>query len=244
MINFIIKLLPLLVFFISTGCVAKPLMLERIQLYGRMNQANVKIMQDEIDEKRKLGYNKKFLLVITSDGGDAESLFSLMELFKSNVSHIFIGTKCISSCAELVSGLDLPILMGDKSVIGFHNGPTLDFKLAQSVDLKDSNCHKKRYDNYQKFVKFNIEKADKIKAESLGIFDVKLGKMSQNCQEILIGMKNKLWFPNTDQLRQIYGLKIVGQTPCSDRQDCLNRVVEKWWGKGVRYRMGSTDLLS
>ena len=244
MYRIVIKMLSSFVLLFSTACSAHPLLLDHIQLYGRIDSNNVEFMKSQIADKRREGYKKKFTLIVTSKGGDANSLFSLMDLFKDDVEYIFVGSECLSACAEMVVGLNLPTYFGDKSTLGFHNGPTLDYKVAVDRGIKDLACYKSRSEKYRKFAKFDVDAADKVKADSLKIFDVKLGKMNKDCQQFFTGTRNKFWFPSVKQLRQIYGLKVEGRVPCSERQECLNSKVKEWWGEGIEYRMGEQDFVT
>ncbi|CAM3737165.1 hypothetical protein [Litorimonas haliclonae] len=210
----------------------------KIPLYDE----SLPILKGLIDRVAKNSSNN---LVLNSTGGSTRVSLEIAKLLKDNHIDLIVDKECSSNCAEILLPSANTVTFKNNPIIAFH-GNILSYKhfLNSSENIKGSKC------NWQ--YAYDLEKILIDKDMNLDFWSHQMERLEPNvtfevdrsgCPWRRYNFKNIAWLPNSNQLRNMWGLKFSGSV-CADRINLCRKKIDKRWEKGTRIVIGDEIYVS
>jgi hypothetical protein len=160
------------------------------------------------------------LVVVSSLGGSADVGLEIAEYVQRNRIHVRIDEFCLSACAEFILPAAQSVEFGPQAIIGFHGGDFLFEHLAQEAGA-DNSCAAPRtaalhaiYATRGLHPTFALEVLQRLEMTSY-----RPPSSPTHC-DATFESRRLVWFPSSDQLRSLWGLRFTG-TICVDDPACV-----------------------
>ncbi len=176
---------------------------------GKINETFGEKLQTHNGERR---------LVIASGGGYVEHAIVGAEILDQQDWSIAVVGFCSSACADIVLLGSSRIEFLPGSVVGFHGDSLMKNWLYKDTSGQvDSQCFLKHQPREDKLIrKRGINRAFwKEQIKRLRPARVRLRRDQGNCPGLFYDLEIDFWYPTSEQLRDLYGLKFTG-TVASD----------------------------
>jgi hypothetical protein len=176
---------------------------------------------------------------ISSIGGNGFSALDIAGIVKSKELTVRVTDVCFSACAEFILPAARQLNVGSEALIGFHESPEVEIALAASigVDLSTDRC-------LSELIRLGTTIGRSRSANALMQTIIKLGFKSPRvvnapggCRTVRFDRQAALWFPTSQQLREVFGLPINGPI-CADNPECINRRLAAQRAAGQVYVVG------
>ena len=169
-----------------------------------------------------------------SPGGDADALLQLTEIVNSNADVLHVRGYCLSACAELVYLVNMPVMTDANTVIGFHGNALTFNELVRRFSLSgEFRCFEERARHFANLLKRrDADPAVGTNAmlERLHFYAAKeVPSRLSHCRNARFYSRFRLWLPNSDQLKKLLQVRLVGSV-CADDKGCVTKYAKKNWG--------------
>jgi ATP-dependent protease ClpP protease subunit len=220
----------------------------KFRLVGPINSRSVEFVKKQTLRLPKASDRTDIqFLMGHSPGGDADALLDLVRLSDAHANSIFVSGECLSACAEFLFLSGKPITAHPAAKIGFHgNALTAQF-VANSLGVQDS-CLENRAAEFERILRRrgidpNISR-DQVVRHVL-VMGPKPGEsaVGKKCGQFNYSSKYRFWFPSSDQLRSVFGLKINGPV-CADDVRCIADYASEKWGPRANVVVGDSPILA
>lgn len=183
-------------------------------------------------------------LYISSNGGDASAALEFSKLIVKRSKAVHIEDMCISACAEFIIPSASRVYVSKKTLIGYHISDFIVWSHLP-INLRKDYCGSKRYawlhsaysmkglntNFYQE-----IDRRLEFKISDAGfIYD------GGSCYEVNMTSSKSIWFPNSDQLRDLLNINFSGNI-CSDDEICWRSRLQHTFPHNAKYVVGNQEF--
>lgn len=183
-------------------------------------------------------------VTIRSEGGAAIAGLALAHQIYHRNHVLIVEDYCLSSCAEFVLPAASSVRAVDTPLIGFHQGPNVDRIVAEGITGEhDFSCLEnlaaRQIDVYgwnRRPMRIFDAQHDFLSPRNAEVRVVDYGEYE--CQEVFYDLASRMWFPTSQQLRELAGIQIEGEI-CADVAGCVEQRALQMFGPGVRITIGS-----
>lgn len=181
-------------------------------------------------------------LIIVSMGGSVKQAIIAAEILRREDWKITVSGVCNSACAGIILLGSDNITVLDGTLIGFHGNSLLKNHLYKSASRnKESRCFLSLQDREDALLEQAGRKRDfwKEQFKRLRPYDVRIGRPSslEGCNLLHYKLEIPYWYPDSHQLRTLFGLKIRGKVG-SDDFEKYRHIFEIFWKSGDRILVG------
>ncbi len=189
------------------------------------------------------GLSKKSRVIITSHGGDGDYALDIAEIILSKDLSVQVVDYCLSACADIIVPAGKRIVMTGKPLIGFHGNPFTDnLVLKRLGEHEGAACEIKRMARMKRILQARglseeawVEQIKRIRFEKV-VKNPSAGNKN-SCHFYRFYMKDKFWFPTSQQLSVLFGWKFEGEV-CADDPECIRNKTRKYWKPGSSFIVG------
>ena len=178
-------------------------------------------------------------IFVTSSGGKANAAYLSAKIIYNRKIKITVQIECFSACAEDIITATQELTLYNSPMIGFHWNSFMNFdqleRFGGNVQLCDTSSRDRQFEIYA-MNSLNTE-FWKETEERLVLKDYKLIKFTTRCAKKNREFENRMWLPNSAQLKNLLGLEFTGNV-CSDSFEYCSKKVDKRWAKGERIIIG------
>ncbi|WP_425990263.1 hypothetical protein [Brevundimonas sp. TWP2-3-2] len=163
---------------------------------------------------------------LDSLGGDASSAWHIgQELYDARAT-VEVKNNCVSACAEFLLPAARQLFVSPRSLIGYHGGDFMFDRLARRFLNNVSFVDPERL-SWLEVLYGERRLSRNFSAEVQQRLDVRFVRRdnSADVPQLAIFSVNSLWFPTSDQLRNLLGLPIAGPVCADDRRCWEPRIV-------------------
>lgn len=182
-------------------------------------------------------------LTVSSYGGKPSIALKVgKEIFEHDLN-LEVAEICLSACAEYLLPGAKKVTLLDQPLIGYHHSPLInDYLLKQNVKKNYNLCQK--VGNLEQ-TQFLITTGKKPQAwqttlEKLELVNYQVSYKENSCPWAAKQFKNEFWFPTSDQLNNIFGIKVTGDL-CADSSECFKKKIPHHFSKGGTFIVGDTQ---
>ena len=195
-------------------------------------------------------------IILSSPGGSANMALRAARIIDESAHSLTIVSKCFSACAEYLLAASDKIRFLNKPLIGFHGNPIGNAAIVRQTAgpnitpcLPDPNhienvraLYQKRNLNtdfwkeeYKRLRIINVTlrdihpKMDEA-AKRYMAWGVDVSPVFKDCKIARIKTLHTAWFPTSEQLRTLLGLKFTGAV-CADDPKCYKLKINKMFGQ-------------
>jgi len=212
--------------------------------FAKIDNRTVEVVQKRARPGKVIRLNAEF--------APSKESVALAEIFQKNSMILKVDEQCLSGCSEYV-------LAGAKSVI-FKNSPLIGFDVSieqkqQLVFESTSGIYKRRYqilvDKKQRIYRaseLNVEFWKDVSARMNACPKRSTENLQDwfggnNCDTLSFVVDFHEWFPTSQQLRDLLGLKFKGTVCADDVAKCILRL-NKEYKAGYIFLVGDTKIVT
>jgi hypothetical protein len=142
---------------------------------------------------------------------------------------------CLTSCAEFLLPAADNIKFIDSPLIGFNRSPAMDYSRYVKSGTDMPTCNLISVENQRKLIEARNLNADfwKETEARLILYRFIVGDTPKNCHVTVRKFENQIWLPNSQQLRDLWGLEFEGSVCADDFEQCKKKI-DNHWLKGTR----------
>lgn len=168
---------------------------------------------------------------LTSRGGFDAAAFAASRLMSEKRLSLDVRGYCLSACADIIIPSASKVILRDFPIIGMHGNPAtayLKAHLVQPTMTQDQLETCAWFANEVKALWSSSADGTRL----VDSYDTVLVPLSatagKSCPRVKYQHLYRLW--SGDELRELFGLRIIGQT-CADSKECIeNSLSTKWPG--------------
>jgi hypothetical protein len=215
-----------------------------VRLVGPINDRAVAYVEKQISKlPARSGTSDVMFRIGYSPGGDAKSLFRLVELVTKHADTVFVSGECLSACAEFLYLIDKPITAHRNAAIGFHGNALTNQRLSRTFKVvPNGKCTDwgKQFSAALRAKGVDPGVATQELIRRLGYYKMtnESSVIESGCMTTRSFSKYRFWFPTTAQLKSIFGMKVGGSVlgvrtearVCADDLPCITQFALKKWG--------------
>ena len=182
---------------------------------------------------------KNDIVTISSTGGSTEPAQEAANYIFINKLNVRIERICASACAEYLLPAAAKIEFVDNPIIAFHGNPIMGAFLEEKYEPE---AFFRCYDDTAKQMRelyINAGKNTNFWKEQLR--RLKLGEpkfeRSERCVRFQYVFEHKFWYPTSDQLQNLLGLRFSGRV-CADDFACVRKKIAPRWRKDQSFVVG------
>ena len=163
-------------------------------------------------------------IAVSSPGGGLVHGLRLGYFIVERDMTLVIDDICLSACANYLLPAAEIVEFGPDAVVGYHQDAVVsrmvylrDFNNADGCYSRVSNLHRRLYVRAERNPTFSEETFDRLQPLTARAEDI-----GDACPVIEFDFVHDIWFPTSDQLRDLMGLEFSG-TICADDPACMHR---------------------
>ncbi len=183
-------------------------------------------------------------LTVVSPGGHPKYGIKIAEEIIKAKLNIVITELCLSACAEYVLPAAHTLHMKNEPLIGYHTNPMIRAHMRNTLAEKNLEFCDNNYESELEKVLLQTGKNTKAWKETykrLQLFAHRVVYKANECPRILEKFRNRFWFPNSTQLREVFGLEFTGDI-CSDNPACFLKKIPHYFEYGGKFVVGDIYL--
>jgi hypothetical protein len=191
-----------------------------IEIQGRAVDA---AFEQEIREKWKPGA----ILQISSLGGEGDRAIAIAEWMLKNKVRLSVIDVCNSACPEYFLPAAAEVRFVGSPIVAFHwNLPITQEFLTENYPNLDFRCREGAFKAHQALVaKFDTNPDFwKGQRDRIGLRNITIVNPDDPCKLMLADLKVDLWFPTSEQLRDMMWLEFEGEV-CADNKACIEKEI-------------------
>jgi hypothetical protein len=182
-------------------------------------------------------------LIITSFGGKVKDAVTVASMLRRDNWKITVVGVCNSACSGIILLGSDEVHITPGSVIGFHGDGLMKnhlYRLASGDPL--SSCFLKDQDQEDLLIEAAGVNRDFWKEQLFRLqpYDVSLGvpsKTTPECRILRYRLSLTYWYPNSEQLRSLFGLNFTGSVAADDLDKNIN-TIRSFNGAGAKVMVG------
>ena len=189
--------------------------------------------------------NNTDTLIIYSQGGNTDAAYKTAQIIINKKYSIKVAEICLSACAEYLLPAATEIELIREPLIGYHRNPILLRYLADKNGVRNlEHCKMNRDKKLLKLLSDTgkTTAAWKETVKRLNLMSYRPIYRDKQCPQSVREFENKFWFPNSEQLETIFGLKVSGKL-CADDPACYNRKIPHYFAKGGSFIVGDEKIV-
>lgn len=217
-----------------SGCMAKT----NITYIGSLRQTAVKEIVHSNSHLRHL--------TITSKGGLTNEAYKIAMKIIEDKTTVEVQLLCLSACAEYLLPAAHEIIFTDDPLIGYHWNPLIIAEyLGKYYDRDIEYCDAVGDVELRQLLKQTNKNTEfwKIVLERLELTEFEAVYVEGSCPKRIDEYKYQLWFPTSEQLRNLAGLTFSGSV-CADNYDVCTEKIDHIWPKGRTFLIGDRSYVS
>ncbi len=202
-----------------------------------------RIDQDLLDYIQKLDA-QKYDITIRSGGGETQAGLKLGHYLQTKHLTLRVRSLCLSACAEFLLPAAKKVIFQDRPMVGFHWSPLMNYHQYLEKDINMEYCQfsHKEQESLLKNAGLNPDFWREVEKR------LKLTKMSfvykgKKCPWKIRTFENRFWLPDSNQLRNLWGLEFEGEVCADDPETCTAKI-DKFWPAGTHIVIGNTGYVS
>lgn len=170
---------------------------------------------------------------ISSTGGDPDFAEIAANIIQNKNLSLVVHGLCLSSCVEYILPAANSLSLSNYSILGVHQNPAMinKFKNSNASYNDKPLCYfEDNLENYaelqaSKGIGYQLDNAVTETISKLELEEVRLIE-KEDCIEVGFRFKNQLWFPDSTQLRSVFGLNFTGEV-CADSFAHCSEILDK-----------------
>lgn len=191
------------------------------------------------------------VIILNSLGGFPSSSFKIADVIIERNINIIVDDICASACAEHI----LPasqrfktqgLRFENEPIIGFHwNAAMLEALMKEQYSSEFKHCSFS--DTY---VSLDLQEGSGVNSQFWKAVKEKLGANGseykldpKGCPLIKVKFENAFWLPDSNSLRNQYGLDFTGKVCADEPKKCMERI-DRDWREGTRIVIGNEIYIS
>lgn len=213
----------------------------RSNLYFRFSENDIDRLDKLFNASTELNSTVKF----NSGGGKTSIALRYADIIKSKKVNLLITKECLSNCAELILPAANAIFFKEFPLIGFHGNDISYRYYVSNYAIKDKeNCnwiYAREQEELLKLKSLKIDfwklQMDKLKPKIDFLYS------AEECPWRVYNFTNHIWLPDSEQLKNLWGLQFEGQV-CSDNIEKCKKRIDRRWKKNTRIVLGDKIYVS
>jgi len=184
-------------------------------------------------------------ITLYSTGGLTAYPLEIANVIHDQNIEIIVDRECTSACSEFILPAAYKVTFKNLPLIGFHTNILADeYYIKKMATENIDNCNWARGRKIEAQYRWNGINAEFWKEQ------VKRMKPKVNidydlhpCPSVSYEFENRMWYPTSDQIRNLYGLKFSGKV-CADEPKCFKRKIALREFLGERIVIGDDVYVS
>ncbi len=214
---------------------------------------NIEVKRIEKDYAIFPGSNTKIRQLISSGkpvtlystGGLTSYALKVAQIIHDQKIEIIIDKECTSACSELILPAAHRVTFKNFPLIGFHTNILADEHYIKDLAVKNvEKCNWNRSRKTEAQYRWNEINSEFWKEQVKRMKPkVKIDYDFHPCPSVSYEFENRMWYPTSDQIRNLYGLDFSG-TVCADDPKCFKRKIARREFLGGRIVIGDDVYVS
>lgn len=187
------------------------------------------VIQEDTQNSLTNSDTSRVIINISSPGGRVGPSLTIAEFLMDKNVTVNVEGICNSACSQVILPVADRVNFVDIPLIGFHWSPILDAEyyknnggnLSACGDLKDLYHREKEILSHHGLNQDFWKEVDK----RLILEDYNLGRgIINGCRRFNYNFKHAMWYPTSEQLKNLYGLKFKGSVCADNYVACVKKI--------------------
>jgi len=211
------------------------------------SKVNSNVFEGDFNESfvKKLASAKPYSsVIIRSNGGYSKFGFMVNEAIYNKKIDVIIDDYCFSACAEYVLLASKDITFVNEPIIGFHGNALLHHAVLERYrTVPASECYNSEAPKLLKLYSRIKANSNFWKEQEKRLIVPKITEFKNGCPYYRYEFAHKYWYPTSDQLENLMGIKFSGSL-CADNPACIKARLIRKGRKGTSFVVGDEVYIS